>query len=68
MAQDKRQDIDAIFREGTRIDHAMEAADRAAITQHIQAGLPMPVWRDGQTVYLSPEELKILLQAKSSNL
>lgn len=68
MATDDTYDIGAIFQDGTRIDQAMEAADREAIKQHIQAGLPMPVWRDGETVYLSSEELKTLLNTKSSSL
>lgn len=61
MAQDEPKDIDAIFREGTLIDRAMQAATREAIKQHKQAGLPMTVWRDGRTVFISPEELESAL-------
>jgi hypothetical protein len=61
MTQDNGKDIDAIFREGTLIDRAMQAATREAIKQHKQAGLPMVVWRDGQTVLMSPEELEAAL-------
>jgi hypothetical protein len=61
MTQDHDKDIDAIFREGTPIDRAMQAATRDAIKRHKQAGLPMLVWRDGQTVLMSPEELEAAL-------
>ena len=61
MTQDEPKDIEAIFRDGTLIDRAMLAATREAIKQHKQAGLPMVVWRDGQTVLISPEELEAAL-------
>ena len=68
MTQDNGKDIDAIFREGTLIDRAMQAATREAIKQHKQAGLPMVVWRDGQTVFISPEELEAALPDDPSQL
>jgi hypothetical protein len=61
MTQDNDKDIAAIFREGTQIKRALQAATREAIKQHKQAGLPMVVWRDGQTVFISPEELEAAL-------
>jgi hypothetical protein len=61
MTQDEPKDIEAIFRDGTLIDRAMQAATREAIRQHKQAGLPMIVWRDGQTVLISPEQLEAAL-------
>ena len=57
MPHDNDKDITAIFREGTQIKRALQAATREAIKQHKQAGLLMPVWRDGQTVFIMPEEL-----------
>lgn len=61
MTQDNDKDIAAIFRECTQIKRALQAATREAIKQHKQAGLPMVVWRDGQTVFISPEELEAAL-------
>ena len=61
MTQDNDKDITAIFRDGTQIKRALQAATREAIKQHKQAGLPMVVWRDGQTVFMSPEELESAL-------
>lgn len=61
MTQDEPKDITAIFRDGALIDRAMQAATREAIKHHKQAGLPMVVWRDGQTVFITPEELEAAL-------
>jgi hypothetical protein len=61
MTQDNVKDIAAIFREGTQIKRALQAATREAIKQHKQAGLPMVVWQDGQIVLMSPEELEAAL-------
>ncbi len=66
MATESNKDITAIFQEGVPIVRALEAATREAIVRHKQAGLPMPVWRDGKTVFVSPEELEANLQAASS--
>jgi hypothetical protein len=66
MTQDNDKDIVAIFREGTPIKRALQAATREAIKQHKQAGLFMPVWRDGQTVFMTPEELEAALPDDAS--
>jgi hypothetical protein len=52
----EHKDIQAIFREGTPIDEAMNAAVRDAVQLHKEKGLPMVVWRDGKVVWISPEE------------
>jgi hypothetical protein len=59
---DDVKDIEAIFREGVQIDRALETATREAILRHKQLGLPMPVWRDGKTVLVTPEELEAKIQ------
>ena len=58
MSTDLKQNIGDVFREGTPIDRALEAATRAAIVRHKQSGQPMPVWRDGKTIMISAEELE----------
>ena len=55
MKRNEPKDIDAICRDGALIDRAMQTATREAIKQHRQAGLLMPVWRDGQTVFITPD-------------
>jgi hypothetical protein len=50
------KDIQKLFREGTLIDEAMNAAVRDAVQLHKEKGLPMVVWRDGKILWISPEE------------
>lgn len=58
MSTDLKQNIGDIFREGTAIDRALEAAAREAVMRHRQSGQPIPVWRDGKTAMVSPDELE----------
>jgi hypothetical protein len=52
-------DIGRLFREGTAIDAAMNAAAREAVLQHKQKGLPIVVWRDGKVVWIPASEIDI---------
>lgn len=50
-------------------DHAANAealarAGREAILKHAEAGKPVAVWRDGQVVWLQPEEVFALYSEK----
>lgn len=40
-----------------RILRAMQQAVREAIWQHKLAGNPVAVWRDGQVVWIQPEDI-----------
>jgi hypothetical protein len=51
-------DIDRLFEVGTEIDQAVARAARKARESHRRAGLPLPVWRDGRTVWVAAEELE----------
>jgi virulence-associated protein VagC len=53
------KDIHAIFREGTEIDKAIRKAARLAWLAHKREGLPIPVWKDGKTVWIPPEEIEV---------
>jgi virulence-associated protein VagC len=53
------KDINAIFREGTEIDKAIRKAARLAWLAHKREGLPIPVWKDGKTVWIPPEEIEV---------
>ena len=44
MATIKQKDIDEIFREGTLIHEAMNAAVWDAVQLHKEKGLPLVVW------------------------
>ena len=52
-------DIGHVFREGTAIDAAMNAAVREAVLQHRQKGLPLAVWRDGKVAWIPPDEIEL---------
>lgn len=38
---------------------AAQRAVREALRDHKQAGNPIAVWRDGQVVWIPPEEIKV---------
>lgn len=59
MKTDKRKNIDELFRQGDPIDRAMRMAARDARLLHKRMGQPMPVWQDGRTVWIPPEEIQI---------
>jgi ATP-dependent DNA helicase RecG len=67
MSTDLKQNIGDAFREGTRIDRALEAARLQAIVRHKQSGQPMPIWRDGKTTMISAEELEERLNVIPDN-
>ena len=58
MAIDPSRDINQAFAHGTPIDEALNEAVRDAVRQHQRMGLPLAVWRNGKTVWLSPEEVE----------
>ncbi len=59
MRADPPRDIRRLFEQGTEIGKALSEAARQAREAHKRAGLPMPVWRDGKTVWLAPEEIDV---------
>jgi hypothetical protein len=61
MPSEPKRDIEAIFREGTQIDAAIRKAAKNAILAHKREGLPVPIWKDGKTVWVPAEELEPLL-------
>jgi hypothetical protein len=59
MPQEPLKDISAIFRDGKKIDAAIRKAARNALIAHKREGFPVPVWKDGQIVWIPPEEIVI---------
>jgi hypothetical protein len=59
MPNEPPKDIMAIFLEGTRIDAAIRKASRIALLAHKREGIPLPIWKDGKTVWIPPEEIEI---------
>jgi hypothetical protein len=59
MPTEPPKDVTAIFREGSQIDAAIRKAARIAWLAHKREGVPIPVWKDGKTVWIPPEEIEI---------
>jgi isoaspartyl peptidase/L-asparaginase-like protein (Ntn-hydrolase superfamily) len=66
MVNANNRDIGRLFREGTTIDAAMNAAVREAVLQHRQKGLPMAVWHDGKVAWIPPEEIDLGPESSSA--
>ena len=59
-ADDERQDDPlARIRDIPRIQAAIHKGIRAALRRHKQAGNPVAVWRDGQVVWIAPEDIPV---------
>jgi hypothetical protein len=61
MPPEPKRDIKAIFLDGSKIDAAIRKAAKNAILAHKREGLPVPIWKDGKTVWVPAEELEPLL-------
>lgn len=51
-----QRDIGEAFEQGTSIEEALKEAFLEAILHHKRMGQPLAVWRNGATVWISPEE------------
>jgi len=60
--QRQAPDIVQIVAEGSEIDEALKRAAREALVRHKQLGLSVPVWRNGHTVWVPPDEIDTLLE------
>jgi hypothetical protein len=67
MVPKQPRDIGQIFRDGTLIDEAMNAAVRDAVQLHKEKGLPLVVWRDGKALWISPEEAERACKSATRN-
>jgi len=54
-------DLDPILSDSHRIERALQRAVQEALRMHKRAGNPVAVWRDGQVVWLAPEEIPVPL-------
>ena len=46
-------------RDSDLVQNALARGVREALQKHKQAGNPIAVWRDGHTVWLSPDEIPV---------
>ena len=52
------RDIRTIMEKGTAIDQALQKAAHEALLIHKRLGLPLAIWRDGRTEWVTPEEFE----------
>lgn len=58
MKTEAQKDVNRIFvEEGHLIDEALKQGVREAMIRHKRDGLPVVIYRDGQTVWVRPEDL-----------
>ena len=58
MKAEAQKDIHRIFVEdGRLIDEALKQGVRDAMLRHERDGLPVVIYRDGQTLWVKPEDL-----------
>jgi hypothetical protein len=55
-------DLDPILSDTDRIERALRRAVQEALRMHKRVGNPIAVWRDGQVVWLAPEEIPVPLE------
>ncbi len=58
FAESDSDPLDRI-RDIPRIEKALRQAVRIALLDHKRAGNPIAVWRDGQVVWIPPEEIPV---------
>jgi len=56
-ARKSKKDIAKIFSEGTLIDEALRAGRREALELHRRLGPPVVVYKEGETLWVMPDEL-----------
>jgi hypothetical protein len=63
MTERKNVDISVLIRQVEPVTEAIRQGGLAAMRRHIQAGVPMASYKDGQVIHLSPAELTEMLKA-----
>lgn len=57
MNEEPTRSIDELFADDALITDAINRAMREAVLSHARAGNPVATCRDGQVVWISPEEI-----------
>ena len=56
---DNKSTLDELFEDGRAIDEALKEAARDARRLHKALGNPMATWKDGQVVWVRPEDINV---------
>lgn len=59
MTERTTQEIAGILRDGDAIDRAFASAYRETVLRHRLHGVPLVVWKDGQVVEVSADEVDL---------
>ncbi len=59
MIADPHHDLESLLEQDDLIEQAMQTAVREALRIHKAARNPIATWRDGQVVWLQPEEVTL---------
>lgn len=65
-ALDGNERVERAFETGTPIDEAFEEAFLEAVRQHKRMGQPLVFWKDGKTVFVSPEDIEAELNTPTA--
>ena len=55
----RRRPLTELLRDNRLIEDAINRAVREALLRHKQAGNPVADWRDGQVVWIAPEDIEV---------
>jgi len=55
----RRRPLAELLQDHNLIEEAINRAVREALLRHKQAGNPIAVWRDGQVVWIAPEDIEV---------
>ena len=58
MAERRPENLD-IFDDSAKMSQAMDKAIRDTVREHKLLGYPIVIWRDGQVVWVPPEEIEL---------
>lgn len=64
---EEARDVGRLLGDRAVLDAALRAGAREALRVHREAGLPLAVWRDGRTEWVSPEEFERLLDTRTAS-
>ena len=62
---DSEPTLKELFEDGRAIDKALREAARDARRLHKALGNPMATWKDGQVVWIQPEDIEIDMEPET---
>lgn len=63
---EEARNVGRLLKDRAVLEAALKEGAREALRVHREAGLPLAVWRDGRTEWVSPEEFERLLDARTA--